>query len=184
LRGAAESSLHTQGLAADVMLQGVDLVALWKKLREQRVGGVGLYRDDGYLHIDTGPPRFWEKQTSRVGERLSAENARVFARTEFDNYQSLEGAWLELHSITLYPVSVSTRAKLTGYPEASIQLRGGGGECIAISEPAERQRIYIESIRNMPQTRGKRTRIRLSSCEPRLGQTPATIETNEIEILG
>lgn len=184
LRGAAESSLHTQGLAADVMLPGVDLVALWKRLRDQRSGGVGLYRDDGYLHIDTGPARFWEKQTSRVGEHLSAENARLFARTEFDVYQSLEDAWVELHSITLFPVHVSSRARLAGYPDALIRLKGGDGVCVAISEPAERQRIYIESIRNMPRTQGRRTRVLLSTCEPRLGHTPATIESNEIEIVG
>jgi uncharacterized protein YcbK (DUF882 family) len=27
--------------------------------RRQRLGGVGYYRDDGFVHMDTGPVRYW-----------------------------------------------------------------------------------------------------------------------------
>jgi uncharacterized protein YcbK (DUF882 family) len=183
LSGAAESSLHTQGLAADVMFQGVDLTALWKTLRDKRVGGVGLYLDDGYLHIDTGPPRFWEKQTSRVGENLSAGNARVFARTQFDINSTLSVSPIELHSVTVFPLRLATKARLKGYPDAVVQLEPFGAEdCIEIAAPAPHHRIYIDRVENMPKTLGKRTRILLSTCEPRSGQTPKVIESNEIEI--
>jgi uncharacterized protein YcbK (DUF882 family) len=185
LAGAAESSLHTQGLAADVIIQGVDLVALWKALREKRVGGVGLYEKDGYLHIDTGPPRFWEQQTSRVGERLSAENARVFARTPFDINRQLYDLRLTLHSVTLFPVRISRTAKLAGFPDAVVHLvrdyREGDRDCIEISADSARLPIEVGLIKNKP-PRGKRTRLLLETCEPRLGKTPEVIESNEIEL--
>ena len=184
LAGAAQTSLHTQGLAADVMFKRIDLIDLWNALREREVGGVGSYEDDGYLHIDVGPPRFWEKQTSRVGENLSAGNARVFARTPIDRYASLEISRVEIHSVTLFPLRIERTAALAGYPDAMVHLERfySDGECIEIAKQRPQHFVYIKYIENMPQTRGKRTRLLLSTCEPRLGQTPEVIESNEIEI--
>src|SRR5262245_4176715 len=177
LSGAAEVSLHTQGLASDVMFKGVNLVKLWKSLRERRVGGVGLYKDDGFLHIDVGPTRFWEKQTSRVSEHLSAENARIFARTDYDIYGSMEMSNIEVHSVTLFPLRIKRTAAFQGYPDAVIHLSGpDSDECLELTKPAPHQIVHVERIENMPQPRGKRTRVLLSTCEPRLGATPPTIE--------
>src|SRR5262249_52660761 len=61
---AARASLHTEGLAADLAPSGLDLPRLWKQLRDLEIGGVGLYRKDGFIHLDTGRPRFWEPATS------------------------------------------------------------------------------------------------------------------------
>ena len=102
---AAQTSLHTQGLAADVALQrrrpatrcGASCATL-------RTGGAGYYRKGNFLHLDTGPPRFWEETTSRVGENLSAGNARIFLRTDFDRYPTIDGAVCSLYSVTAFPL--------------------------------------------------------------------------------
>src|SRR5262249_27499355 len=91
-RRVAEASLHTEGLAVDLQPGGVDLPRLWRELRELDAGGVGLYEADGFLHLDSGPPRFWEAATSGVEKNRSADNARLFARTDFDRYTDLAGA--------------------------------------------------------------------------------------------
>lgn len=57
--GVASRSLHLEGRAVDVRLPGVPLAALRDAARELRGGGVGFYPREGFVHIDTGRPRYW-----------------------------------------------------------------------------------------------------------------------------
>jgi uncharacterized protein YcbK (DUF882 family) len=55
---AARGSFHLLGQAADIQIDGIpaaDLAALGSLLR---LGGVGIYAT--YVHLDTGPQRFWK----------------------------------------------------------------------------------------------------------------------------
>jgi uncharacterized protein YcbK (DUF882 family) len=57
--GVARNSFHTQGLAIDFWAYGVSLRDLnWAARRQQR-GGVGYYPNSGFIHVDTGPVRYW-----------------------------------------------------------------------------------------------------------------------------
>ena len=185
----AQASLHTEAMAADVTFTGLDMARLWRQLRDLGTGGIGYYRANRFLHIDTGPPRFWEATTSRVNENLSADNARIFLRTDFDRYRDLNGASCALHSVTAYPVMISSHAKVAGADEAAITIEPSNGAglnadgCFAVSSPDARE----FRVRSTPATGGHsgtrgRGRIVLSTCEPRLGKTPAEITSNPIEI--
>jgi uncharacterized protein YcbK (DUF882 family) len=185
----AQASLHTEAMAADVTFIGLDMARLWRQLRDLGTGGVGYYRANKFLHIDTGPPRFWEATTSRVNENLSAGNARIFVRTDFDRYRDLDGAGCTLHSVTAYPVMISAHAKVAGAEEASITIEPSSGAglnadgCFAVSSPDTRE----FRVRGTPAAGGHsgihgRTRFVLSTCEPRLGKTPVEITSNPIEI--
>ena len=55
----ATHSYHLQGRAADVRLAGVTVTDLADAARSLRTGGVGLYRRDDFVHLDTGPYRTW-----------------------------------------------------------------------------------------------------------------------------
>jgi len=57
--GVAKRSLHMDGRAIDVRLPGVPLKDLRDAAIEQKVGGVGYYSRDGFVHIDTGNVRTW-----------------------------------------------------------------------------------------------------------------------------
>lgn len=187
---AAQTSLHTQGLAIDVALAGVDLRRAWNRLREERVGGVGLYRKDGFLHLDTGRPRFWEPTTSKVGENLSAGNAKLFARTDFDRYgaNQIRGAAIRLHSVTALPVRIRPVAKWGDSP-TEIRLAPGqgmkvdGDGCITTDGAHATYELAISSP-HLDEPPRKRTPLRLVTCEPRVESTPAEIVTNEIELTG
>jgi uncharacterized protein YcbK (DUF882 family) len=180
----ARASLHTEGMAVDVQPVGVDLRKLWVDLRDLRVGGVGYYAKEGFLHLDTGPARFWEQSTSKVGENLAKGNARVFARTDFDRYDRLEGAVISLHQVTALPIRVARRARLgTGKlllepVTDNLQVEKG---CFIISRPASEYRFRIKDAANARPAPG--ARIHLMTCSPRVEATAAEIETNPIELL-
>jgi uncharacterized protein YcbK (DUF882 family) len=57
--GVAAHSLHMQGKAIDIRLPGTRLGAIRKTALALRLGGVGFYPEDDFVHIDTGPIRLW-----------------------------------------------------------------------------------------------------------------------------
>lgn len=58
-RRVSRVSLHMSGMAADVRLPGRDSMGMARLAAEMQVGGVGLYRQDGFVHLDCGPARRW-----------------------------------------------------------------------------------------------------------------------------
>lgn len=182
---AARGSLHTEGMAADLHFSGVNMRRLWISLRETKIGGVGYYRKEGFLHLDTGRPRFWEPQTSRVEEDLAQGNALLFARTDFDRYGDLTGAIIRLHSLTLLPVRIARAAHVGAVPVELAPVTAGvtlEDECFVIDAPADVYQFRVASGGALP-SRG-RLPIRLTTCLPRLEATPAEVETNPIEHIG
>ena len=190
-RAAAQASLHTEAMAADVLFKGLDMSRLWRQLRKLSVGGVGYYRQNRFLHIDTGLPRFWEASTSRVSENLSAGNARIFLRTDFDRYAGLKGTICSLHSVTAFPLRIHPHATLVGpggWATLTIEpvsdTIGKAEGCFVINGPAER---YEFRVVNADEGNGtvagySRSRIMLSTCPPREAKTPAEIASNPIEV--
>lgn len=57
--GVARRSLHMQGRAIDIRIEGVDPWHIYRAARELNAGGVGLYSSSGFVHLDTGRARFW-----------------------------------------------------------------------------------------------------------------------------
>ena len=57
--GVAKRSLHMQGRAIDVRLQGFDTNELRRIARSLGGGGVGYYPESDFLHLDTGRVRYW-----------------------------------------------------------------------------------------------------------------------------
>ena len=57
--GQAKNSLHLQGRAADVRLADVPTPRLWDAALSLARGGVGYYRAEDFVHVDTGRVRRW-----------------------------------------------------------------------------------------------------------------------------
>jgi uncharacterized protein YcbK (DUF882 family) len=58
-RGVAAGSLHVEGRAIDVRLDGVDCSVLRDAAISLRRGGVGYYAASDFVHLDTGRVRTW-----------------------------------------------------------------------------------------------------------------------------
>jgi WD40 repeat protein len=59
-RGVAKESQHLSAQAIDFRLQGITITGLCQYLKKLKAGGVGFYPDSQFVHMDTGPVRFWE----------------------------------------------------------------------------------------------------------------------------
>jgi uncharacterized protein YcbK (DUF882 family) len=57
--GVAEHSQHVLGKAIDVRLTGYSTRQLGQHARSLARGGVGFYASSDFIHVDTGPVRFW-----------------------------------------------------------------------------------------------------------------------------
>jgi len=57
--GVASHSLHMQGMATDIRIEGVALTHLRSAALDLRRGGVGFYPQSNFVHVDTGRVRQW-----------------------------------------------------------------------------------------------------------------------------
>lgn len=110
-RMAAQSSMHIEGGAADLVLRGVASAKVAEFARNMQCCGVGYYHG-GTVHIDTGPVRHWDEVTSGTESREPQRNAQIMLSTEFDRYQPGETATLRMLRITEFPFSVPTEVTL------------------------------------------------------------------------
>ncbi len=55
----AKRSLHVYGKAVDIRVPGVGTARLRRAAYRQKCGGVGYYKKDHFVHIDTGQFRAW-----------------------------------------------------------------------------------------------------------------------------
>ena len=55
----ARDSQHTHGNAVDFLIPNVTTKKLHEWAVAQHLGGVGIYLESGFVHMDTGPIRFW-----------------------------------------------------------------------------------------------------------------------------
>lgn len=58
-RGVARDSQHMNGNAMDVRFPGVPVFQIRQAAYSLNMGGVGFYPRSGFVHLDTGPVRYW-----------------------------------------------------------------------------------------------------------------------------
>lgn len=58
-RRAARHSLHVEGQAVDFFIPGVRLRTIRQTAMKLQYGGVGYYPRGKFIHLDSGPFRFW-----------------------------------------------------------------------------------------------------------------------------
>jgi uncharacterized protein YcbK (DUF882 family) len=105
-RLAAKASLHQYGMAADLKIKGVSSKHIWNYVKELGYGGAGYYHGE-LVHIDVGPPRFWDEKTSGVDTGISDDNKLIGLVTDRDIYLPGETLTLRFIRMTAFPIGVS-----------------------------------------------------------------------------
>ncbi|HIJ37544.1 MAG TPA: DUF882 domain-containing protein [Rhodospirillaceae bacterium] len=57
--GVAQHSLHMEGKAVDLRLEGLSISRLARAARSLHLGGVGYYPESNFVHVDVGRVRYW-----------------------------------------------------------------------------------------------------------------------------
>ena len=156
---AGKASLHTEGMAADFTLKGVDAKKIWEFVRAMNCCGVGYYHGDA-VHVDTGPARFWYETSSKVFTGIAEHNKQVYLATEFDIYRPGEKIGFDIVRITEYPFG--------------IQL-GKGCRLIASRDKAKNLEWMppgAKKFRNKPQS------LQLKVCQKPSPEMPDTLSSN------
>ncbi|WP_411726124.1 YcbK family protein [Methyloglobulus sp.] len=60
-RGVARHSLHMQGRAVDIRMEGVSAKTIRDAAHTLQRGGVGYYPNSNFVHLDTGEIRTWHR---------------------------------------------------------------------------------------------------------------------------
>lgn len=57
--GGAKESYHVKAMASDIKMPGIGYNTLLNAARRLNAGGVGRYSRSGFVHVDSGPVRYW-----------------------------------------------------------------------------------------------------------------------------
>ncbi|MDR7521040.1 MAG: DUF882 domain-containing protein [Armatimonadota bacterium] len=180
-RLAARTSMHLEGMAADIEMEGVEGKRLWEFVRSLDCCGAGYYHASA-VHIDVGPSRFWDETSTGVEQDLGARNRLVLLRTEWDLYRAGEQVRMALGRITDYPIGVRPAIQVTdrGRVVAAARLEHARTTCVIIPNRGAARSLVWTIPRGL--TPLDRARVRLSFCHRPSPDMPEAIESNPISI--
>jgi uncharacterized protein YcbK (DUF882 family) len=180
-RLAAKTSMHVEGMAADIRMRKVLSAEWFQTLKKLSCCGVGFYHDNS-LHVDTGPVRYWDETTSKVRTNIAEHNKQVMVRTDQDIYLPGETVELRLARITDYPIGLSSRFAIVqnGNEPKEFSFDGKEEACLSMEGPA--QRIVHWTVPEGFHSEG-RVQLRLRLCDRAFPEMPEQIESNLIRVL-
>jgi len=178
---AARTSMHIEGMAADIEMEEVEGRRLWAFVRGLNCCGAGYYHAKE-VHVDVGPSRFWDETSTGVEQDLGGRNKLVLLRTEWDRYHPGEEIRMTLGRITDYPIGVRRDGQLiqTGQEVVGVRLENGRTDCLLISNRSA-ARSLVWKIPKRIVSREK-ARIRISFCQRPFPEMPERIDSNPISI--
>jgi len=179
---AAKTSMHIEGMAADIELEGVDGKKLWEYVRSLDCCGAGYYQGKG-IHIDVGPSRFWDEKTTGVEKDLGSHNKLLMLRTNFDVYRPGERVYTILGRITDYPVNVKPNVSIENSKGKSLataaidvkDLKQANGCLILPSRAAARSLEFDlpNGIKNED-----KIAVRMELCDKEFPEMPDSVLSN------
>lgn len=136
---AAKTSLHMEGMAADIQVGKRIGAQAFAVIKELDCCGVGYYHGSS-LHVDTGPARYWDETSSKVQTDISDHNKRIMVRTDKDIYLPGETIQLRLARITDYPLGVVSGFSVIRDTHVlqEFSLNGSRDACLAVRDPRDK----------------------------------------------
>lgn len=87
--GGSYNSYHTKGQACDFYISGIDVLTIAKYAESLGALGIGCYKDDLFVHIDTRTSKFyWYNQSNTSTSTFggSAKNYPTLKKGSLNNY--------------------------------------------------------------------------------------------------
>ncbi len=155
---AAKASLHQEGMAVDFTMEGVPAEEIWKFVKNLNCCGVGFYHGNA-VHIDTGPPRFWDETSSKVFTDFSLHNKQIYITTQYDIYQPGEKISFDIVRITEYPFGIKMDKK-----------------CLVIASKKEAQHFIFD--KKFKKREGKPQQLKMKVCQKPSPEMPDAVISN------
>ncbi len=108
---AAQSSMHIEAAAGDLILGGVDSTQVFDYVKSLDCCGIGYYHG-AHFHLDTGPSRYWDEKTSKTEDKTPQENEKVILQSDYDIYKPGETVALKFMRVSNYPFGVDPKLEL------------------------------------------------------------------------
>ncbi len=180
-RLAAPTSLHMEGMAADINMDNVDGEKLWKHVRELNCCGAGYYHGKG-IHVDTGPSRFWDETSTKVDQDLGGHNKLVLLRTDYDRYKPGDTVRMTLSRITDYPIGIRPQAHLIkdGRRWKEMDLAGLNKNCATITDRRAAKNLSWTIPSDLSSS--ENIQIELEFCNKPYPEMPDRTSSNPVSI--
>ncbi|MFH1874570.1 MAG: DUF882 domain-containing protein [Pseudomonadota bacterium] len=185
---AAKASMHQYGLAADIIMQGVSSRKIWDYVKDINFGGVGYYYGKT-VHIDVGPARFWDANTSGVGSGLADDNKLIIIINNQDIYLPGETINLKFARMTAWPIGVNTKFILENLDKdrkiGSQKIKpifknsSTQDKCQVFEDFKGMSDIFWQIPENIP---AGRYQIKVKFCDSPWTEMPKEIVTDEFKI--
>ena len=183
---AAKTSMHIEGMAADIDLDGVDGKKLWEFVRNLDCCGAGYYHGKG-IHIDVGPSRFWDETSTGVEKDLGSRNKLVMLRTNFDYYKMGERIYTTLGRITDYPIGIKPKVTLENSKGKTLEtlpidlkdLKETNG-CVTVPNRAAARSVEFDLPEKFKMD--DKIAVRMEFCEKPAPEMPDSILSNVISV--
>lgn len=189
---AASSSTHLDGEAADIIMTGVSPVTIRDYLIPQNCCGVGYYHGKA-LHVDIGPPRFWDEKTSGTEKKEPPMNEKIIVRTDRDVYKDGEPITLQFSRVNIYPIGVKRTAQVETLkgnewksasfsPDLPPTVKDGGAKGCAVVEGRKEGRNIVAKA-DADGGAETRSRIKIEFCDPKTEKMPPYVVSNEFVVV-
>lgn len=185
---AAKASLHQYAMACDMKIAGVDSNRVWNYVKDLGFGGAGFYHG-ALVHVDVGPARSWDEETSGVGTDISDDNKLITIVADRDIYLAGEPVEMRFTRMTAFPIGVAATFELLQQKDKDTWktvakfspkfLLSSNDMCPAFQNIAEMAGIKWALPPDLP---GGRYKIRASFCNKEWEKMPDSISTPEFEI--
>lgn len=185
-RTAAKTSTHRDGMALDFSMKDMDARKMWEKIRAKDCCGTGYYHGNT-VHLDSGRPRFWTTETSKVKTSASDYNRFLSLSTEYDRYLSGETTRIFLTSVSDFGFGISPEIKIVkdGANKKvvrQINLSDSNGpvkDCYLIDERKKARFLYVTFPEKL---QSSRYRLKMEFCKKTHDEMPSEKTSNVFEI--
>lgn len=184
---AAQSSMHIEGAAADIIFPSVLSVEIFPFIKSLNCCGVGYYHGNA-IHVDTGPARYWDETTSGTESKEPQQNEKIIVQSTFDRYHAGDEVVFQLMRVTEYPVDIPVKWEW---------VREGDGKTFPLSVQAELASPSSQGCKKVGDRVAARQllaglpqdipvgkyKAKLTFCSRNSDKMPATISSNIIEVV-